>query len=78
MVISLNAFIIAFRETLKDTGGPHDYNYYKDVFRDWDFSFDNSRDEENPFPYAGAQYSKFARNEIIPLFLQHIDRIKAS
>lgn len=68
MVISLNAFIIAFRETLKIVGGPHDYNYYVEVFKNWNFCFENSKEQENPFPYAGAQYSKFAKNEIIPLF----------
>lgn len=78
MVISLNAFIIAFRETLKDTGGPHDYNYYMEVFKDWNFSFKNSKNEGNPFPYAGAQYSKFAKNEIIPLFLRYINSFKVS
>lgn len=69
MVISLNAFIIAFRETLKVTDGPKDYAYYMRVFKNWNFSFDNS--PGNIFPYAGAQYSKFAKNEIIPLFINY-------
>jgi len=73
MVISLNAFIIAFRETLKITNGPQNYDYYVQVFKDWNFSFDNSKESNKEFPYAGAQYSKFAKNEIIPLFIKHTE-----
>jgi len=72
MIISLNAFIIAFRETLKITNGPQNYNFYMNVFKGWNFSFENSKDKQNQFPYAGAQYSKFARNEIIPLFKKYV------
>ena len=67
-VISLNAFIIAFRDTLKKTGGPRDYDFYLKVFQGWDFSFEDSKEKNEPFPYAGAQYGKFARNVIIPRF----------
>ncbi|HIU70255.1 MAG TPA: DGQHR domain-containing protein [Candidatus Enterosoma merdigallinarum] len=66
MIISLNAFIIAFKESLKMTDGPKNYDYYAQVFKDWDFSFSDS--SEKKFPYAGAQYSRFAKEEIIPLF----------
>ena len=69
MVISLNAFIIAYRETLKMCNGPQDYSFYADVFKDWRFSFANFKEKDKQFPYAGAQYSKFAKNEIIPLFV---------
>lgn len=70
MVISLNAFIIAFRETLQICKGPQNYNFYVEVFKDWNFSFENSKEKDKQFPYAGAQYSKFAKNEIIPLFIK--------
>lgn len=70
MVISLNAFIIALRETLKVCNGPQNYEFYFSIFKDWNFSFENSKEKENQFPYAGAQYSKFAKNEIIPLFIR--------
>lgn len=76
MVISLNAFIIAFRETLKMCNGPQKYNFYSSVFKDWDFSFENSKDKNKQFPYAGAQYSKFAKNEIIPLFVRNYNTTK--
>ena len=76
MVISLNAFIIAFRETLKMCNGPKNYNFYSSVFQDWDFSFENSKDKNKQFPYAGAQYSKFAKNEIIPLFVRKYNTVE--
>ena len=62
-VISLNAFIIALRETLEIVGGPKDYNYYFDKIKKLSIDFNDVN-----FPYAGAQYSKFAKNLIIPLF----------
>ncbi len=62
-VISLNAFIIAFKETLANTQGPKNYDFYLNAFRD--FNLDFSSDNTN-FPYAGAQYSKFAKALIIP------------
>ena len=62
-VISLNAFIIALRDTLEIVGGTKDYNYYYDKIKKLSIDF-NSVD----FPYAGAQYSKFAKDKIIPLF----------
>ena len=62
-VISINAFVIAFRETLDEIDGPKDYDFYKNAFDkiNLDFSKDN-----HGFPYAGAQYSMFARQIIIP------------
>ncbi|GEM_PF-3920259 len=71
-LIQVQAIIIAFRETLKITNGPQNYNFYMNVFKGWNFSFENSKDKQNQFPYAGAQYSKFARNEIIPLFKKYV------
>ena len=62
-VISLNAFIIALRETLETVGGPKNYEYYFNVIKNFSLDFNDPN-----FPYAGAQYSKFAKNEIIPLF----------
>jgi len=65
-VISINAFIIAYRETLKQTDGPHNSTYYQAIFAPLKMSFN---DEENaPFPYAGARYSRFAKDKLIPLF----------
>lgn len=68
-VISLNAFIIAYRETLKDTGGPQDYSFYQSKFKNLKIDFSDS--DDNPFKYAGAQYSKFAKAELIPLFINN-------
>ncbi len=62
-VISLNAFIIAFRETLLHTNGPRDYTFYFNAFSS--FTLDFGKDNNN-FPYAGAQYSKFAKALLIP------------
>lgn len=64
-VISINAFIIALRETLELVGGPQNYDYYYNIIKKLSLDFNDVN-----FPYAGAQYSKFAKNEIIPLF-QH-------
>lgn len=66
-VISLNAFIIAFRDSLEVIGGPRDYNFYYNVVSGLRIDFNDPN-----FPYAGAQYSKFARNEIMPLFRSQI------
>lgn len=65
-VISINAFIIAFRDTLEKIGGPKSYDFYQKVFSkiNIDFSKDNFA-----FPYAGAQYSMFAKNIFIPPIL---------
>lgn len=69
-VISINAFIIAFRETLEKTGGPDSYDFYLSAFSkiDIDFSKDNIL-----FPYAGAQYTMFAKNKIIPAILKALE-----
>ena len=67
-VISLNAFIIALRDTLEEVGGPKDYNFYFDVIKDLKIDFNSLY-----FEYAGAQYSRFAREKIIPLFKKKLN-----
>ena len=66
-VISINAFIIAFRETLERLSGPQKYSFYLNAFTALhiDFSKNNFA-----FPYAGAQYSMFAKNMIIPAIVR--------
>ena len=64
-VISLNAFIIAYRETLSITNGPKDSDFYTKFLQKLSIDFNETPDK--PFKYAGAQYSKFAKNELIPL-----------
>ena len=70
-VISLNAFIIAFRDTLDELGGPKGFNFYADALLGLDIDFLNTNKD---FPYAGAQYSKFANDLIIPLYLEQNDK----
>jgi hypothetical protein len=65
-IISINAFIIAYRETLPLTNGPQDIQFYDNVFKGFSFSFDDT--PEHPFPYSGSRYNKFARETLIPLF----------
>ena len=65
-VISLNAFIIAYREKLSDCNGPRDIQFYTSVFSRLNMDFNDTK--EKPFKYSGARYSKFAKTEIIPLF----------
>lgn len=67
-VISLNAFIIALRDTLETVGGPRNYDFYFKVVSGLKIDFNDPN-----FNYAGAQYSKFAKHEIIPLFIQTKD-----
>jgi hypothetical protein len=66
-VVSLNAFIIALRETLKLVGGPKNSKFYSEVIKDLDIDFNDIKN----FPYAGSQYKKFANDAIIPLFNKH-------
>ncbi len=65
-VISLNAFIIAYRDTLYLTNGPKNYDFYAKVLSGFQMDFNENPD--NPFEYGGAQYSKFAKAKIIPVF----------
>ena len=67
-VISLNAFIIALRDTLETVGGPRNYDFYFKVVSGLKIDFNDPN-----FIYAGAQYSKFAKHEIIPIFIQTKD-----
>jgi len=67
-VISINAFIIAFRETLMQVGGPKNSAYYQSVLSRLKMSFND--EDGAPFPYAGARYSRFAKDKLIPLFLR--------
>ena len=69
-VISLNAFVIAFRETLAHTNGPKDYNFYFSAFESLSGTLNFSKDNTE-FPYAGAQYSKFAKTLIVPAIEKH-------
>lgn len=64
-VISINAFIIAYRETLPITNGPKDNEFYTKFLQKLKIDFIDTPDK--PFKYAGAQYSKFAKLELIPL-----------
>lgn len=64
-VISLNAFIIAYRETLNYVDGPKDKEFYGRVLEKMEIDFNPTN---TSFKYAGAQYSKFAKTEIVPLF----------
>lgn len=64
-VISLNAFIIAYRETLSITNGPRNSEFYDKFLQKLSIDFNETPDK--PFKYAGAQYSKFANIELIPL-----------
>lgn len=73
-VISINAFIIAYRETLVICNGPREMSFYERVLKNLKIDFNDSKD--SPFQYAGAQYSKFAKQEIIPLFEENIEKEK--
>lgn len=66
-VLSINAFIIALRETLDATGGPKKYEEYKNAMRLIRFSFRS--DDTNSFPYGGSQYSRLAKEVIEPALL---------
>ena len=63
-VLSINAFIIAFRETLDLMGGPKKSEDYKNAMSNIDFSFKG--DKDNPFPYGGSQYSRLSKDIIEP------------
>lgn len=63
-VISLNAFLIALRDSLECLGGPKKFAFYVNALANLKIDFSN---ENKVFPYAGAQYSKFAKEKIIPL-----------
>ena len=65
-VVAINAFIIAYRETLYLTDGPQTCNYYIRLMKGWDFSFKEV--EGKQFNYSGSSYAKLANNEIIPWF----------
>ena len=69
-VISINAFIIAFRETLEKTNGPKSYDFYRLAFNKINLNFDK---DNYAFPYAGAQYSMFAKSHIIPKILEALE-----
>lgn len=70
-VISLNAFIIAYRETLHITNGPRDSEFYNKFLQKLLIDFNETPDK--PFKYAGAQYSKFAKIELIPFIKEVVN-----
>lgn len=65
-IISINAFILALKESLVVTNGPKDFSYYTEIFRGFSFSFYDTADEK--FKYSGSRYKAFAETEIVPLF----------
>ena len=56
---------VAYRDTLSITNGPKDNAFYTKFLQKLLIDFNDT--PEKPFKYAGAQYSKFAKNELIPL-----------
>ncbi len=69
-VLCINAFLIAYRELLPLSNGPQCRKQYKDAFDNLNFSF--SAKEDAPFPYAGSQYSKLAKEVISPILEAHV------
>ena len=65
-VISINAFVIAFRETIETMNGPQSYEFYQNAFSRLELDFS----KDGRFPYAGAQYSMFAKKTIIPVIIK--------
>ena len=64
-VVAINAFIIAYRETLSLTQGPQKCNYYIELMKGWNFTFKEV--EGKQFNYSGSSYAKLANNEIISI-----------
>lgn len=71
-VISLNAFLIAYRDTLEECKGPQKEPFYYDAFKKLKIDFSC---KENKFRYGGAQYSKFANEIIIPAINDYLKKI---
>lgn len=69
-VVAINAFIIAYRETLYLTHGPQKCNYYIELMKGWNFTFKEV--EGKHFNYSGSSYAKLANNEIIPWFQRQL------
>lgn len=71
-VISLNAFLIAYRDTLEKCDGPQKESFYYDAFKKMKIDFSC---KENKFRYGGAQYSKFANEIIIPAINDYLEKL---
>ncbi|HPX71308.1 MAG TPA: DGQHR domain-containing protein [Acholeplasmataceae bacterium] len=63
-VVSINAFIIALRETLRLTDGPRTREFYSKLLKELNIEFNDIKN----FSYSSSQYKKFATNVIIPFF----------
>ena len=72
--LSINAFIIALRETLDAAEGPRKNDDYKNALRLISFSFKS--DDSNRFPYGGSQYSRLAKEVIEPALVSYFEAHK--
>ena len=70
-IVPINAFLIAFRETLEQANGPQSYSFYLDMMKNLEYCFHDTNDSK--FKYSsGSRYNAFAREVMIPVFEAYI------